>query len=62
MAGLVGSALGASAFSAAGNPGAALQALERAIGLTEDPAVRAYLRTLWGQQPDTDTDTDTESE
>jgi RNA polymerase sigma-70 factor, ECF subfamily len=44
----------ARAESAAGNPGAALQALERAIGLTEDPAVRAYLRIGLSQQPETD--------
>jgi RNA polymerase sigma-70 factor (ECF subfamily) len=37
----------ARAESVAGRQGSALQALDRAIGLTEDPAVRAYLRTLW---------------
>jgi RNA polymerase sigma-70 factor, ECF subfamily len=39
----------ARADSAAGNHGSALQGLERAIGLTKDPAIRAYLRSLLRQ-------------
>ncbi len=38
----------------AGNHGSARKALDRAIGLTEDPAVRAYLGSLPGEQPATD--------
>jgi RNA polymerase sigma-70 factor (ECF subfamily) len=44
----------ARAESAAGHRAAALQALERAVGLTEDPAVRAYLRTVLRERPETD--------
>lgn len=36
----------ARAEAAAGNQGSAFHSLERAIGLTEDPAVRAFLRTV----------------
>ena len=36
----------ARAEAAAGKHGSAFQSLERAIGLTEDPAVRAFLRTV----------------
>ena len=45
----------ARAESVAGSHGPALQAYERAIGLTEDPAVRDYLRTLLNQQSNTHT-------
>ena len=44
----------ARAESVAGRLGSALQAFERAIGLTEDPAVRAYLGTLLSKQLETD--------
>ncbi len=44
----------ARAESVAGRLGSALQAFERAIGLTEDPAVRAYLGTLLSKQLGTD--------
>jgi len=47
----------ARAESVVGRHGRAQQAFERAIGLTEDPAVRAYLSTLLGPQSVTDTDT-----
>lgn len=40
----------ARAESVAGRHRSALQAFERAVGLTEDPAVRVYLRTLLSQQ------------
>lgn len=40
----------ARAEAAAGKHGSALQSLERAIGLTEDPAVRAFLRTVLPSQ------------
>jgi RNA polymerase sigma-70 factor (ECF subfamily) len=40
----------AHAESVAGRHGSALRAFQRAIGLTEDPAIRAYLKTLLSQQ------------
>ena len=40
----------ARAETAAGHHESALQSFDRAIGLTEDPAVRAYLRTFLSPQ------------
>jgi RNA polymerase sigma-70 factor (ECF subfamily) len=44
----------ARADTAVGHHASALPSLERAIGLTEDPAVRAYLRTFLSQLSETD--------
>ncbi len=41
---------------AAGDRESALQSLERAIGLTEDPSVRTYLRTFLSQRSETNTE------
>ncbi len=46
----------ARAETASGHRASALQSLERAIGLTEDPAVRAYLSTLSSQPPESGTE------
>lgn len=45
----------ARAETAVGHHASALSSLERAIGLTEDPAVRAYLRTFLGRPSETST-------